>query len=214
MNLGRCIQKKHLGYCPQCYCLTSYRHGCDLHGHKGEELLTSLRKNVNEQRAQQAKNGMLDPRAAAADGEAVNASNDATAHDADFEAAAHNHAQIHGQGPANDDANSAVPAIDQGFQDLALENDAIAANIVPPANAPTDQPVDDERANVERTQKESIPGGRRATARIRLLVPDGGWQSSKEKGKAREPPDTEPSGTRCKSRRRGGDPSQVIAVAA
>ncbi|KAK5321619.1 hypothetical protein LTR70_004009 [Exophiala xenobiotica] len=124
VDLVRCIRGKHLGYCPQCYCLVSFRYGCDIHGSKGEELLTKLPRNANQQRDQRVRGGMLDPGVAgtqpvatapAEDGEANNVDDDddAAAHKDEVEAPAYDHAQVHGQAPANAEANAALSTTEQ-----------------------------------------------------------------------------------------------------
>lgn len=35
----RCIEQKHMGGCPQCGLLSSYKDGCIHHGIKGEDLI-------------------------------------------------------------------------------------------------------------------------------------------------------------------------------
>jgi len=225
VDLVRCIRGKHLGYCPQCYCLVSFRYGCDFHGSKGEELLTKLPRNANQQRDQRVRNEMLDRGFAgtqpvatvpAEDGEANNVDDDddAAAHKDDVEAPAYDHAQVYGQAPANAEAIAALSTTEQDVQDLAVENNDSAAKNTLPASAPTDRPMDDDGANVVRTRKDINSGDRRATAPHKLLVPDGGWQASRRKGKEQGSSETEPTGTCRKSQRTGGATLRTIAVGA
>ncbi|KAK5094604.1 hypothetical protein LTR24_003545 [Lithohypha guttulata] len=101
-----------------------FRYGCDIHGSKGEELLTKLPRNANQQRDQRVRGGMLDPGVAgtqpvatapAEDGEANNVDDDddAAAHKDEVEAPAYDHAQVHGQAPANAEANAALSTTEQ-----------------------------------------------------------------------------------------------------
>jgi len=109
MKLARCIGNKHLGYCPQCYCLVSYRYGCDFHGCRGEELLTKLPRNMNEKKEKWFEDKMLNPRSAGAQivemtpavaGEVVDAHKPGAAYQVDSEADFDDHTQEHRQAPA------------------------------------------------------------------------------------------------------------------